>query len=206
LKKCNPILVLIALTAAAVATPASAQFFVGMGLGQSRVDHSTASGVANGVPFTLSGLDSNETTFQFNGGYQFTETWGIQIQYTDLGTRNGTISALGSTGGTGDVKAYQWGIAGTGTWFLGTNVFLRGKLGFSRNHLDDINGSTAAGRAFHVSGSDKTDVLAGIGVGYRWNRNFSTRLEYEYFGKFETAGGLESGNGTNLGLRMQYTF
>jgi opacity protein-like surface antigen len=50
-------------------------------------------------------------------------------------------------------------------------------------------------------------VLAGIGVGYKWNEHFATRLEYEYFGKFEAANGNSSnGNISQWGLRMQYKF
>lgn len=205
MKKSDLIVCLAALAAAAFAVPASAQFFVGLGAGQSRVSNSSYGGTYNGNAFTLSGLDSDEMTLQFNGGYQFTPMWGLQVQYTDLGSRSGTISALGASAPTGDVKAYQWGVAGTGTFFMTPKVFLRGKLGVSSNHIDDIN-TVVGGRAFSISGSSNTDVLAGIGVGYEWSKNFSTRLEYEYFGKFDSNNGSASGTGTNLGLRMQYTF
>ena len=79
-----PIIVLVALASGVIATPASAQFFVGMGLGQSRVDSPTTSGVSNGTAFTLSGLDSNETTLQFNGGYQFTDMWAFKCSTLTL--------------------------------------------------------------------------------------------------------------------------
>ncbi len=214
MKKCNPMVMLIALAAAAIAAPASAQskagfepgFYVGIGAGQSRVSNAATGGVFNGVPFTVYGFDENKTTFQVNGGYEFTENWGVEVQYTDLGSRSGTVMALGTTVGTPSVDVYQWGIAGTGTLPLSNDFFLRGKLGVSSNHLKDLN-VTVAGVTVNVGGSSHTDVLAGIGIGYAWNKKFSTRLEYEYFGKFETSGGIAShGSASNIGLRMQYKF
>ena len=84
--------------------------------------------------------------------------------------------------------------------------FARGKLGVSSNHIDTTNISVPGG-SVQIGGGSKTDVLAGIGVGYKWNANFSTRLEYEYFGKFEAANGSSSnGNASQWGLRMQYKF
>jgi OmpA-OmpF porin, OOP family len=213
MKKSDLIVVSAALAAAAISLPAAAQskafepgFYIGIGAGQSHVSDANTSGTFNGVAYTTSGFDQNKTTFQVNGGYQFTENWGIEVQYTDLGSRSGTITALGTTVGTPDVRAYQVGISGTGTYMFTPEWFARGKLGVSSNHLNDLN-VTVGGNTVNIGGSNHTDVLAGIGAGYKWNENFSTRLEYEYFGKFETSGGTTSnGKGSNIGLRMQYKF
>jgi OmpA-OmpF porin, OOP family len=211
LKKHNLIVALAAVAAAAVAAPASAQefpgagFYIGGGLGQSHVNDTTSGGTVNGVHYSVSGLDEHKTTAQIFGGYQFDETWGIQIQYTDLGKRSGTITANGVSANTGDVKANEWGIAGTATFPFYDKWFAKGKLGVSENHLDGF--STNVGGVNVSTGSNNhTDVLAGIGVGYQWSKNFSSRLEYEYYGKFETSGGNGSGKGSNIGLRMQYNF
>jgi opacity protein-like surface antigen len=172
------------------------------------VSGANTSGVTAGRTWSTSGFDSNKTTFQVNGGYQFTEIWGLEVQYTDLGSHSGTITIVppGTTVGTQSVSAYQIGIAGTGTYMFTPEWFARGKLGISSNHLGDLN-VVVGGVPVNVGGSNHTDVLAGIGVGYKWNENFSTRLEYEYFGKFETSGGATSnGTGSNIGLRMQYKF
>ena len=199
----------------AVSLPAAAQdmlkdftpnFYLGMGFGQSRVNGNNTSFVVNGNTFTTSGFGDNKTTFQVNGGYQFTENWGVELQYTDLGSRSGTITGLGTTVGTPSIRAYQWGIAGTGTYYFTPEWFARGKLGVSSNHLASTN-VAVAGTSVGIGGSSHTDVLAGIGVGYRWNNNFQTRLEYEYFGKFQSNNGTTSnGTGSNIGLRMQYKF
>jgi OmpA-OmpF porin, OOP family len=213
MKKTNIIVVSAALAAAAISLPAAAQskafepgFYLGFGAGQSRVNNGNQSGTFNGVAYTTTGFGDNKTTLQVSGGYQFTEMWGIELQYTDLGSRSGTITALGTTVGTPSVRAYQVGISGTGTYMFTPEWFARGKLGVSSNHLADLN-VQVAGTPVNIGGSNHTDVLAGIGVGYKWNENFSSRLEYEYFGKFETSGGQTSnGTGSNIGLRMQYKF
>jgi OmpA-OmpF porin, OOP family len=211
LKKCDLIAALAALAAVAISAPASAQmfpgegWFIGGGLGQSHVNDSSSGGTVNGMRYSVSGLDENKTTGQIYGGYQFDETWGIQVQYTDLGKRSGTINYNGASGSTGDVKANEWGIAGTATFPFYGQWFAKGKLGFSENHLDGFT-TTVGGQTFSTGDHTHTDVLAGIGVGYQWNKNFSSRLEYEYYGKFETSNGGGNGKGSNIGLRMQWNF
>jgi len=208
---------LTALASAAVAGPAAAQsqpiagpWYVGIGLGQSFGSGGNTSGTIPGtaIPFTSSGFDDNKTSFQVNGGYQFTPEWGVEVQYTWLGERDGTLTAAGRTASFSDVKLYQYGVAGTYTMAIDQNWFARGKLGVSRNHIDSSTATIPGVGTVGYGGGSKTDLLAGIGVGYRWNANFSTRLEYEYFGKFESNSGNQTSNvkANNIGLRMQYNF
>ena len=215
MKTSNLIAVSVALAAAAISMPAAAQskgfepgFYIGAGLGQSHTSGGNSSAVVGGTTFTASGFDGNKTTFQVNGGYQFTEIWGLEVQYTDLGSHSGVIrnGTTGATFGTQSISAYQWGIAGTGTYMFDSNWFARGKLGVSSNHIASTNIAVPGG-SVQVGGGSKSDVLAGIGVGYKWNENLSTRLEYEYFGEFGTNNGATSnGSASNIGLRMQYKF
>ena len=44
------------------------------------------------VIYTASGFDDYKTTFQVNGGYQFTEMWGIEVQYTSRRDSSMSIS------------------------------------------------------------------------------------------------------------------
>src|SRR5215218_8963855 len=97
MNKRNLVIVLTALASAAVAAPVAAQkatdtagpWYVGIGLGQSFGSGGNTSGTIPGtaIPFTTSGFDENKTSFQVNGGYQFTPEWGVEVQYTHLGER-----------------------------------------------------------------------------------------------------------------------
>jgi hypothetical protein len=207
MKKLNSIV--LAGVLAAFTAPASAQFYIGAGLGKGKAtDTTTSTTTPSGVPVSVSGGDDSKTSWQLNGGYLFTPEWGVEVQYTDLNKRNGTVTFGAPVNGTAtlnDVKAYQYGIAGTYTMPIDDKWFARGKLGVSSNHVDSASATIGAG-TYSTSSSSKTDLLAGIAAGYRWNQNFATRLEYEYFGKFETNNGRSSGKGNNIGLRMQYFF
>lgn len=216
--KTRTLLIISAALAASISMPAAAQkanetagpWYLGIGLGQSFGSGGNPSGTVPGtaIPYTSSGFDDNKTSFQVNGGYQFTPEWGVELQYTYLGERSGTVTAGGVTASFNDVKLYQWGIAGTYTMAFTDAWFGRGKLGVSSNHVDSTTGTIPGVGTVSIGGGSHTDLLAGIGVGYRWNPNFSTRLEYEYFGKFESNNGNQTSNvkANNIGLRMQYNF
>src|SRR3954462_5040275 len=145
MKKRDLVVMLTALASAAVAGPAAAQsqpiagpWYIGAGLGQSFGSGGNTSGTLPGpaIPFTTSGFDENKTSFQLNGGYQFTPEWGVEVQYTYLGERSGSVTAAGRTASFNDVKLYQWGVAGTYTLAIDQNWLGRGKLGVSSNHID----------------------------------------------------------------------
>lgn len=218
MKMRNLVIASATLAAAAISMPAVAQsatqtagpWYVGVGLGRSFGSGGNTSGTVPGtaIPFTTTGFDDDKTSFQVNGGYQFTPEWGVEVQYTWLGERDGTVTAGGRTASFSDVKLYQWGVAGTYTMAFNQNWFGRGKLGVSSNHIDSSTAVVPTVGTVSYGGGSHTDLLAGIGVGYRWNANFSTRLEYEYFGKFESNSGNQTSNvkANNIGLRMQYNF
>src|SRR3954469_2190732 len=210
------LIIVAAALAGGIPVPAFAQsnvagpWYIGAGLGQSFGSGGNTSGTIPGtaIRFTTSGFDENKTSFQLNGGYQFTPEWGVEVQYTYLGERSGSVTAGGRAASFNDVKLYQWGVAGTYTMAFTEQWFGRGKLGVSSNHIDSTTAVIPTVGTVGLGGGSKTDLLAGIGVGYRWNANFSSRLEYEYFGKFESNNGNQTSNvkANNIGLRMQYNF
>jgi opacity protein-like surface antigen len=211
MRRIKTFLSLAGLAAALFATSASAQFYIGAGLGSAKANDQTASGTVSGVPFTGSGDDQRKTSVQLNAGYQFTPMWGIEGQYTDLGKRGGQITFGAPVNGAAplsEAKAHQWGVAGTLTYPLVNDFFVRGLLGVSSNHVNSSS-ATLGGVTYTSNSSSHTDVLAGIGAGYNFNKNISARIEYEYFGKFGTTsngGSGNSGHGDDIGLRLQYMF
>jgi OmpA-OmpF porin, OOP family len=194
----NKILSACAIAAAFAAMPASAQWYVGAGVGSSRTNG--IDGSASG--FTLSGGNSNKSSVKVFGGYQITPFWGVEAQYTDLGNRDFTVrDSTGGLVGSGKVKASQYSIAGTGTLPLSQSFALIGKLGVSNNRGSvSFPGVSSSG--------NKSDVLVGVGVSYSINPKLAVRLEYEDFGKFSSNGGFAgtSIRANNTSLNLQYAF
>ena len=150
-----------AVAAAFVAAPAFAQGYIGGGFGSSRVTGVDGGGVTGG--------NTNKSQVKVYGGFQFTPTWGVEAQFSDLGKRD--ISQYGVAAGS--LKASQFSIAGTGTLPLSSGFSLLGKLGVSANRV--------SGGGVVPNGS-ATSALIGIGVSYNITPALSARLEYEDFG------------------------
>jgi len=207
------IVCMFACAAAALAAPAGAQFYLGGGIGAAKSTGGNTSGIAlpAGVVFTTGGFDAWKTSGQVYGGYQFTPIWGVELQYSYLGSRSGTVTfgaPINGTAGTNSFKAYQFGAALTGTLAFNEQWFGRAKLGVSNNHTDNFTGTVTTGGGtgtLIVSGGSKTDVLAGAGIGYNFNKEVTGRIEYEYFGKFLDNAGVTV-KGQNVGAKLQYNF
>jgi OOP family OmpA-OmpF porin len=77
------ILMVAAVAAACTALPASAQFYLGGGVGEAKTD-------------------TRETSWKMYGGFQFNPTWGVELGYTDLGKYRGA-----------DIESYSLAMTGT---------------------------------------------------------------------------------------------
>ena len=174
---------LVAFASAFVSGPASAQWYVGAGAGAAQAKLSS-----NGA---VQGNDSHEASGKIFGGYQFTPNWGIEGQYVYLGKYD-----FSTAGGSGSYKPESWGLAATGTIPLSNNFYLMGKLGAAFNRLSDSN----------LGGDNKTDVLAGVGVGYNFNANWGIRAEYENFGKIIKNNNGGDIKGENWAVSVKYSF
>lgn len=176
-----------AVAAAFVAAPAFAQGYVGLGFGSSTMSNVDVAPVTGG--------NTSKGTVKVYGGFQITPNWGIEGQYSDLGKRDLRNT---TTGATGDFRASQFSIAGTGTLPLSSGFSLLGKLGVSGNKL---SGSA------NVGNGSATSLLIGVGVGYNFTPALSARLEYEDFGKM----GTNAANNANVranaySLSLKYAF
>ena len=195
-------LVAVAILAAAIATPAFSQAYIGVGVGSSQssnVDGMVVPGIA------LSGGNTSKGSTKIYGGYQFTPNWGVEAQYSDLGNRNLALNGSGGVLPIGSFKSSQYSLAGTGTFPLNESFSLLGKLGFS------TNSSAVAINALGISASasqNRTDLILGVGVSYKITPKLAVRLEYEDFGKFSDA--LISNRGStrmsNTSINLQYAF
>ena len=187
------ILMAVAVLGAFAAAPASAQWYIGGGVGSAQAKMGSFSPAA-GV--SVSGSSNRDTSWKLLGGYQFTPNWGLEAQYGALGRFKYDVTQAGATSSS-SFRAQQWSLAGTGTLPLSNNFYLMGKLGFSANK---VSSST------FMTGGNKTDLLAGAGVGYDFNKNWGVRFEYENFGKLSTIQNGSSVKGDNWALSAKYSF
>jgi OOP family OmpA-OmpF porin len=88
------ILMALAVSAAFAASPASAQLYLGGGVGEAKTD-------------------TRETSWKIYGGYQFTPTWGLELGYNDLGKYRGADIESYSVAGTGTIPLNErWSLIG----------------------------------------------------------------------------------------------
>ena len=193
-------IVLVAVVATTfAASSAFAQGYIGFGVGSSRV-----SGVDLTVaPDSLTGGNSNKTSGKIFGGFKFTPNFGVEAQYSDLGTRNLVLTNGGVQIGTGSLKLSQLSIAATGTLPMASNFSLFGKLGVSRNS-GKVNFSVPAAGFAESDSGNKSGLMVGVGVLYDITPIIAVRAEYEDFGKFNSSGNSIRAN--NFSVGVQYKF
>lgn len=188
------------IAAAFAAAPVFAQGYIGVGVGSSAV-----TGVDQTIaPVTLSGGNSSKTSVKVFGGFKFTPNWGLEVQYSDLGSRNLTMTNGAAVIGSGNLKVSQIGIAATGTLPLASNFSLFGKLGVSGNSAKANLTVPAIGFA-GSSSNNKSDLMVGVGASYAITPKIAVRAEYEDFGKFSSGGG-NSIRANNFSVGLQYSF
>ncbi|MES2911163.1 MAG: outer membrane beta-barrel protein [Pseudomonadota bacterium] len=192
-----------AIAAALVSMPASAQWYVGAGVGSSKITGVDGSqGIA---PNSVTGANSNKGSAKVFLGYQATPNWGVEGQYTDLGSRDFQIrNGANAVIGTGAYRSSQFSIAGTGTLPMSSGFSLFGKLGVTSNS-GNVN-VVAPGVNASASGS-QSSLMVGIGAAYNITPALAVRLEYEDFGKMISGsgfGGTVRGNNVSLGLKYAF--
>jgi len=153
---------------AAVPTLAMAQakgnadlgFYAGASIGQSKSDCGGGSS-----------CDDKDTAYRVFGGYKFHPNIAVEGGYAPLGETSASVGGLGSV----TAEANAWDIVGVGSWPLGNNFSILGKLGF-------YNAEVKLGGL--VSGKKTTtDLTYGIGGQYDFNRNLGLRLEWNRYSK-----------------------
>ena len=114
-------------------------------------------------------------------GYQFSETFGLEAAYGDLG-RYGFASGVPGLSAVGDVRMRAWSLAGTSSLALGKSWSVTGKLGVGNKlaELGRVNGPLAVS-PWASQNSGRADLMLGLGLGYSVGRGFGLRFEYENY-------------------------
>jgi OmpA-OmpF porin, OOP family len=147
-------------------------FYAGASIGQSKSDCGGSGG----------SCDDKDTAYRVFGGYKFHPNIAVEGGYAPLGETSASVGGLGSV----TAEANAWDIVGVGSFPLGNNFSILGKLGF-------YNAEVKLGGL--VSGKKTTtDLTYGIGGQYDFNRNLGLRLEWNRYSKVKapdaTGGGV----------------
>jgi len=132
-------------------------FYAGASVGQSKSD-------CNGG----GSCDDKDTAYRIFGGYKFHPNIAVEGGYAPLGETSASV-----LGGNVTAEANAWDIEGVGSWGLGNNFSVFGKLGFYNAEVK--LGGVASGK------KTTTDLLYGLGGQYDFNRNLGLRLEWSRY-------------------------
>jgi opacity protein-like surface antigen len=113
---------------------------------------------AGGGRSDVENADDRENSWKVFAGVAINQIVGAEVAYNDFGTY-------------GDTDVTAWSLAATAQVLLDPNWFLMAKLGATQNKVDGGGAD-----------DDSTELLAGVGVGFRFDKNVALRLEYEHFG------------------------
>ena len=144
-----------------ISSSAFADRFVGLGIGQASIDDTATIGG------TQMSVDDDDIGWKFYGGMFFTDNFGFEAGWTDLGdmSQNGV-----------DLETEGFTAAGLAAMPLSEDLSVYAKAGvfFWDQDVNTVN-------------FDGQDLMYGLGVRMRFMEQFHVRLEWERFDtKFET--------------------
>jgi len=151
-------------------------FYAGISAGQSKTADCPGGG----------SCDDKDTAYRVFGGYKFHPNIAVEGGYSPLGETSSSFP-----GGSLKAEANAWDIVGVGSFPLGNNFSVLGKLGFYNAEIK-LSG-LASGK------KTTTDLTYGIGGQYDFNRNLGLRLEWNRYSKVKAPDvGTVSGGDTDI--------
>lgn len=120
-------------------------------------------GIGAGQSDTDGTSDSRDTAYKLFAGYDFNRNWAVEGGWADLGKPTWQTR--------GERRETSWFLAGKGALPINDRFDLFAKLGAAWNKVD-------------INDTRKSDLFAGVGAEYKFNKQVGLRLEYEDFGKF----------------------
>lgn len=175
---------------------ADAGWYVGGHVGRSTTDF-------NGTDFpSVAGAsrttEEHDTAWKLLLGYNFDQNWALEGFYADMGDTKVKYSNLtdGSippvtANGEFRMRNDSWGLAVKGTIPVHQQWDIYGRLGWTYNRSEMNASFTAAGGWLPGAvstgwGADenRSDVLLGVGVEWKPQKNWGIRAEYENYGEF----------------------
>ena len=161
-----------------------------MGINQAELDAASAA-VGNAVPSTLV---NTATGYTFGAGYQFNRYVGAEFSYINFNTLSYDNPSPGPTVGV-DFMPRSYNLFAVGTVPLGSHFAVYGKAGVAFTRL------TANTNELQVYSTTANATKAAFGGGIEaiFNKNFSVRGEYTYFGTIGDPPDFTNNLGTGTG-------
>ena len=149
--------------ACATSVHAEEGFYVGGAFGKAYLDENIG-----GIR-----IDTDSSTFRFFGGYNFTNHFGLEVSYLDLGTFRETIDVAGVQVPV-SVSADGFSLAGVGTLPLSERFSAMARFGF---YFHDGE-SSAAG----ITENDPSEAnpFVGLGLAYGLSEVFDVNVGVDY--------------------------
>ena len=143
----------------------------------------------NDVFGATSDLDDSDTGFGLAGGYQVNPYFAAELAYVDLGDisyqANGTVTNGVDTfdAGLGVEQSASGPVFSIlGIWPVGERFSLFGRLGFALMSVDaDASVALDGETASESAGTDRSNMMYGVGGEFSLNRNFGIRLGWDRY-------------------------
>ena len=139
---------------------ADSGWYVGGSLGKTYVDENI-----DGVQFT-----ADATSFRFSGGYEFSDYFGVEASYLDLGTLKDTVDVGGQMIPVA-TTANGYSLAATGRLPMGQRFAAKGRVGY---YFSDGQ-TTIAG----ITEDDSSEQNPFVGVGLAFSPTETVRLSLD---------------------------
>lgn len=163
--------------------------YVGVGLG--------GSGLAvRDVDARKTKTDENDGAAKIYGGYQLTDTFGVEAGYVRLGEFKDRFRVNGSSV-TQSASGRSFYVAGTGRLPLSDAFALTGKAGLS---LGKVSGTNRLSDSDSPIGTKRSFML-GLGAEYRMSRDIALTVDLDSYGKLS-----DKVYGSALLLGVKYSF
>jgi hypothetical protein len=116
-----------------------------------------------------------------DGGYQFSDNFGLELGYGKYGSPKSSGTLLGANlDVTEDISGLRF--AGTAILPISNSFALTGRLGVSNASLT-VNSTLTPGAAIPGYKASSTSLSYGAGIRYNINKNYGLHLQYENLGK-----------------------
>ncbi|HYD58756.1 MAG TPA: outer membrane beta-barrel protein [Noviherbaspirillum sp.] len=178
----------LALTAAAHADVAIGPY-VGVGVGASRFDF-------DAIPSPRSASDRSDAAQKLYAGYRFTEHWGVEAGYANLGHVRNTYAA-----GTFKGRAEAFYLAGTGRLPVTDQFALTAKLMLSYGRTHPTSPSRAIPEFADLHRSSRSLTFGSVGAEYAFTPQTTAAIEFDNIGAIS-----KKSDAAMLSVNLKYHF